>query len=50
VQIPDAELGALDVDGKVDFTSTGEVFDITVSAVLGTAYLRVNSVSRYSAV
>jgi hypothetical protein len=43
MQISDAELGALDMDRQVNFTATGKVFDITVSAVLGTSCSSVNA-------
>ena len=37
VQIPSREFGAFDVDGEVDFGAAGEVLDVTVAAVLGSA-------------
>lgn len=34
MEISDAEFGALDVDGKVDLTSSREILDVAVAAVL----------------
>lgn len=33
VQVSDAEFGAFDVDGEVDFTTPREVLDVAVAAV-----------------
>jgi hypothetical protein len=46
MKISDAELGALDVDGEVDFAATAEVLDIAVSPVLGTSYQNVSCIMR----
>jgi hypothetical protein len=46
MKISDAELGALDVDGEVDFAATAEVFDITIPTMLGTSYQNVNCMMR----
>jgi hypothetical protein len=48
VKIADAEFGALDVDGEVDFAAAGEVLDIAVSAVLRTPCLNINTTYSYS--
>ena len=37
VQVANAEFGAFDVHGEVDFAATAEVFNVAVSAVLGAA-------------
>ena len=37
VQVADAELGSLDMNGKVDLAAAAEVLDIAVSAMLGAA-------------
>ena len=34
VQVADRELGALDVDGQVDFAAAGQVLDVAVASVL----------------
>jgi hypothetical protein len=37
VQVADGEFGALDVDREVDFAAAGEVLDVAVAAVFGSA-------------
>ena len=37
MEIADAEFGALDVDGEVDFAASAEILDVAVSTMFGTA-------------
>lgn len=37
MEIADAEFGTLNVDGQVDFASSREIFDVTISTMLGTS-------------
>jgi hypothetical protein len=42
MKIADAEFGALDVNGEVNFAASGEILDVTVSTVLGTSCSTMN--------
>lgn len=43
VQVADGEFGPWDVHGEVDFGAAGEVLDVTVSSVFGTALVKTLS-------
>jgi hypothetical protein len=43
MEIADAEFGALNVDGEVDFAASGKILDVAVPTVLGTSCSIINT-------